>query len=274
MIRKGVVTRKEGNHYFIRYYGESISNSSGFDAELGESLIVKGAENLEVGDFIETEYHQRDNVFSSYGFICEKFKPTNEDIHKNEMLQKYLDEVAEQGGMFFRDILSDSQSEFRKASTPNPMHILLSDEEILSLVQKYKDSIKTFGIEGSSGSAAFIIQTQLGTNNLFDKPRKRYQDIIGVDTAPFMKRQLPSCVSNYYMEMCAGIAEIGNPGKKFIGNGSTYCINYSGDTLFQVSITESAVNSIPYKKGKVIEVRETQKRKNVPSHNSDEDKHK
>ncbi len=257
MKRKGVVTRKEGNHYYIRYYGDSISNKAGFDGQIGESLIIQGDEDLEVGDFVESEYFEKSNLFPNhhgFGECCEKFKPTAEDIQANEMLQKYLDEVAKQAGLFFKDILTISQAEFRKDSTLNPMHILLSEEEVLSLIQKYTQSIQTYGINGASGSAAFVIQTQLGVNNLFDKPGQIYQDILGVDTSPFMKMQLPSCLSSDFTNnICHGNADIGNPKGGFFGNGAYYYVNYDGLPLFRVSITKDGVASIPYEVGKVAQ---------------------
>lgn len=265
MIRKGVVTRKEGNHYYIRYYGNGISSEAGFDGRTGESLIIQGDEDLEVGDFVESEYHKDSHLFSNhYGFgqCCKKFKPTVEDIQANEMLQKYLDEVAKQAGLFFEDILMISQAEFRKDSTSNPMHIQLSEEEVLSLIQKYTHSIQTYGIVGASGSAAFVIQTQLGVNNLFDEPKHRYEEVLGVDTSPIMPKPLPSCVSSNFIDnRCSGHADIGNPRGSYFGNGAYYCVNYDGIPLFQVSITEKGVDSIPYEVGKVTQVIENVKSK-------------
>ena len=260
--RKGVVTRKEENHYYIRYYGESIANTSGFNAKLGVDLAINENKDLSVGDFVETQYHEGDGLFEnggwSFGFTCEKIEPTEEDIKENQMLQRYLDEVAEQGGKFFKDILLDSQSEFRNESTPNPMHILLSDEEVLSLIQKYKESIQTFGIAGASGTASFIIQTQLGRNNSFDKNPQRYRDIIGDDDAPFMRMQLPSCLSRVYVDgrFYDGIADIGNPRSYW---GSMYSISGFKENLFKVVINESEVTSIPYEIGSAIKVREKHK---------------
>ena len=51
--RKGVVTRKEENHYYIRYYGKSIANTSGIDAKLGVDLAINENKDLSVGDFVK-----------------------------------------------------------------------------------------------------------------------------------------------------------------------------------------------------------------------------
>ena len=82
--RKGVVTRKEENHYYIRYYGKSIANTSGIDAKLGVDLAINENKDLSVGDFVETQYHERDGLFKNYGwgFTCEKIEPTEEDKKK------------------------------------------------------------------------------------------------------------------------------------------------------------------------------------------------
>jgi len=244
--RKGVVTRKEDNQIYIRYYGNSTYDGCGTAGKVGETLFFDDDTDINIGDFVYIQYFEREpNRPCSYGYICQKFEPSKEDIENNDKLQKYLNEIAQHGGEFFKDIILASQAKFKKEKNSNPMHIILDEEEISTLIEKYKTSIQTMGVNGGSGSAAFGLQCQLGINNRFDKDRIAYQDIIGVDTAPLMKMVLPSCLSKDYLSNDI----------RWLGNGSNYTISFSGQNLLRIFISKQGVSvPQPYIPGSVIDL--------------------
>lgn len=253
--RKGVVTRKEDNKLYIRYYGSSIYDGGGTAGKVGETLFFDDDTDINIGDFVSTQEIEP-NSPRYYGYYCKKIEPSEEDIKNNDNLQKYLDEIAQHGGEFFKDIILASQDEFKKEKDVDPMHIILDEEEISTLIEKYKTSIQTMGVNGGSGSAAFGLQCQLGINNRFDKDRIAYQDIIGVDTAPLMKMVLPSCLSKDYLSN--DIRWLGNVGNPFglLGNGSNYIISFSRQNLLRISISEQGVSvPQPYIPGSVFHIK-------------------
>ena len=81
---KGVIVKKDDNEVFIRYY-DYLGNSSG--------LRTKVTEDLKIGDFVETQYWEKENGLE-YGFHVKKIQPTDEDIRKNDNLNQYLKEVS------------------------------------------------------------------------------------------------------------------------------------------------------------------------------------
>lgn len=269
--RKGVVTRKEDNKLYIRYYGNSTYDGCGTAGKVGETLFFDDDTDINIGDFVYIQYFEREpNRPCSYGYICQKFKPSKEDIENNDNLQKYLNEIAQHGGEFFKDIILASQAKFKKEKKSDPMHIILDEEEISTLIEKYKTSIQTMGVNGGSGSAAFGLQCQLGINNLFDKDRIAYQNIIGVDTAPFMKMVLPSCLSKDYLsDDIRWLGNVGNP-SGLLGNGSNYTISFSRQNLLRISISKQGVSvPQPYIPRSVIIL--VEKNSNSISYNDDKD---
>ena len=258
--RKGVVTRKEDNKLYIRYYGSSIYDGGGTAGKVGETLFFDDDTDINIGDFVSTQEIEP-NSPRYYGYYCKKIEPSKEDIESNDNLQKYLNEIAQHGGDFFKDIIFASQAKFKKEKNSNPMHIILDEKEISTLIEKYKTSIQTMGVYGGSGSAAFGLQCQLGINNLFDKDRIAYQNIIGVDTAPpRMKMVLPSCLSKDYLsDDIQWIGDVGNP-SGLHGNGSNYIISFSKQNLLRISISEQGVSvPQPYIPGSVIDLVEWEK---------------
>ena len=267
--RKGVVTRKEDNKLYIRYYGSSINDGGGTAGKVGETLFFDDDTDINIGDFVSTQEIEP-NSLRYCGYYCKKIEPSKEDIESNDNLQKYLNEIAKHGGEFFKDIILASQAEFKKEKKSDSMHIILDEEKISTLIEKYKTSIQTMGVNGGSGSAAFGLQCQLGINNLFDKDRIAYQNIIGVDTAPFMKMVLPSCLSKDYLsDDIRWLGNVGNP-SGLLGNGSNYTISFSRENLLRISISKQGVSvPQPYIPRSVIIL--VEKNSNSISYNDDKD---
>lgn len=266
---KGVVTRKDGEHIYIRHYGDSISTSAGIDADKGEYKIIGEDKNIEVGDFVSSVYYQNDyehffnNRYGNYGHEIEKIEPTEEDIKANELHQKYLDEVAKNGEAFYRDLLYGSKEIFE--TDPNPWRtlklktmelpksepIVLSDEKIEEFLEKYVYSIKTYGINGGSGSLAFGMELQLGSNNHFEEG-ERYNDYFG-STSNFGPRYLPSCVSDDYNEHGSWSGGIGST--KY-GRRDSYTAGCYGVNMFRVTIDKEEVKTTPYVPGTLNKVKD------------------
>ena len=53
--RKGVVTRKEDNKLYIRYYGSSINDGGGTAGKVGETLFFDDDTDINIGDFVSTD---------------------------------------------------------------------------------------------------------------------------------------------------------------------------------------------------------------------------
>ena len=243
---KGVITKAEGNHYYIRYYGNIHANSPGFDADLDENgkgrrlIEIKGEDHdLKVGDFVSTQYFENRE---HYGFTIEKFEPTDNDVKENAMLQEYLDAISEQAGNCYEELLLQSRKDFESEKQlngeENKYNIILSDEQISELINKYRDSIKTFGISGGSGRIGFGIQLQLGYTQDFDEERCDYSKYFGVDTAPCMQMMMPSCISRRFFDSISWFGEKGDLNN--YGGSAFFSIYDSKGSIFRVSISKES----------------------------------
>ena len=163
---KGVIVKKDDNEVFIRYY-DYLGNSSG--------LRTKVTEDLKIGDFVETQYWEKENGLE-YGFHVKKIQPTDEDIRKNDNLNQYLKEVSKNLKKYYNDLLKKSREVILKTTEPSEIikfndikddqdignkRIILSDDNIKDIITILTDSIIIIGIGGSSGSSSFYLETQL-----------------------------------------------------------------------------------------------------------------
>ena len=244
-----VITKKDGNQYYFRYYDRE-SNAPGHMATLGEPdwgsrLIVEDNQELQVGDFVEIHYFE--NYDHTFGFTCKKKEPTEQEIALNENHQKYLDAVAKNAGLFFKDVLTFGKEKIEKEE--EKFDILLSDEEINNLIEKYIYSIKVYGIAGGFGSRMFGFSLQLRENNSFDKERRDYNKLLGVDIAPFIRRVLPSPLPEKYSSEIrfSGSAGAYNPKAKYFASVH-FSFEY-GDSMFRIDNSKAGLSIVPYEEG-------------------------
>jgi len=243
-----VITKKEDNQYYFRSYDRGY-NTPGHTATVGVTgfntrLIIEDNQELNVGDFVEIHYFE--NPGHIFGFTCKKKTPTEKDIELNNNYQRYLDAVAKNSGLFLKDVLTFGKEKIE--NTEDKYNILLSDEEINNLIEKYIYSIKVYGIAGGIGRGMFGISLQLKENNLFDKERCDYDKLLGIDIDPFFKRILPSPLPEEYSSKIEISASAGayNPNYK---NDRVHFIFEYGDRMFRIDSSKSGLSIVPYVEG-------------------------
>ena len=249
---KGVITCKDGNHYFIRFYGSSIDQSSGIDGIRGKDLMFISDTPLKIGDFVEIEYSNYEKKH-----ICTKFKPLERDLMQNNALEEYLRGIAENGGLCYKEILLASRRKFLE-NPYNSMNIIFSDEQISDLITKYKSSVIKFGIAEGYGPVGYGLQKQLEKFKSFYKDETMDCAIMGIDTKTLNENNKPSCIANKYNVNCSWYGDIGNPKGNWYKKGSNYCIQVYGTKIFDVALsydcnTKPLVKIQEYKKGKLDE---------------------
>lgn len=196
---KMYVTKKEGNRYYFRFYGNSIENSPGTALEIGEecgNLILPKGETLEVGDYVEGKYYEGEGF--SYGYRCHKIIPTERDIKANKLAEDYANAIAENVGPFFKDVLEYGKKKILEAGqTKNDL--VYSEKQINTLVKQYMTSLKTFGVSGGMGSGLFVFYLQLSSSNIMGH-FKEYNKILGTKVTSFDMKDYPTCVPKKYAD--------------------------------------------------------------------------
>lgn len=224
MKEKGIVrvVSRKNNKCYIRFF-----DTEGLCFDLKDNLN----NDLNVGDLVEYEH----SSYSQDSRIT-KINPTQEDIAFIKQFQIFLDEVAKNAGIFFRDVLMYGRQKILE-NGKTEYDIVYNDEQINKLVEDYISSIRTYGVAGCSGYGLFGFMDQLMEHNLFNDKYVDYRKILGENTSEFSIDELPTCVPR----------EISN-NIDYDGDPLSIRVEY-GDSYFSVELSEYGITTEPYTSG-------------------------
>lgn len=179
IITKKVVDEETGekHYYFRNIYGLTAEDIHKYYGTEELDYEPTGVDVFSTSDYAVGDYVEYKKV-GKKEYTHEKIEPTEEDKHAEEMMEKYLDAAAKNGGQFFLEVLTCGREQLEYSSDFRNKHAL-SDEEIQKLVTDYVESIKTFGTIASQHSALKAFWVFLDKNNLFNNEPVDYLDMLG-----------------------------------------------------------------------------------------------